>query len=63
MCTFYLLMYGIIIDEVIAAFSLESIMTLKKLYKMDSDGGLIIWKNVWNTYPLNRIDIAPVFDL
>lgn len=58
---FCLLMYEERIDDVIDAFSLESIMILKKLYKMSSKGSLISWENVWNTSPLNRIDISPVF--
>lgn len=60
---FYVLMYEREIDYIIDAFSLESIIVLPKLSAMGSDGCLIIWENVWKSYPLNRIDISPVFEI
>lgn len=59
---FYVLMYQENIDDVIRAFSFDSMIVLQKIRKLGSCGRWINWKNVWNTYPFNRIDISKVFN-
>ena len=59
---FFVLMYGECIEDAIKAFSFDSMITLKKMSKMKSEGCLINWENVWKTYPFNKIDISPVFN-
>lgn len=39
----------------------DSMITLQKMSKLESDGSLINWNNVWKCYPFNIIDISPVF--
>ena len=59
---FYVLMYQENIDDAIRAFSFDSMIVLQKIRKLRSCGRWINWKNVWNTYPFNRIDISQVFN-
>lgn len=59
---FYVLMYQKSIDDAIRAFSFDSMIVLQKIRKLGSYGRWINWKNVWNTYPFNRIDISQVFN-
>lgn len=60
---FYTLMFGDIGSNIIDGLSLESMITLRNITRLNVPGnGLLInWKKVWDTYPLNLIDISPVF--
>lgn len=60
---FYTLMFGEIGNNIINGLSLECLITLRNIPHMDNPGNgtLINWKKVWDTYPLNLIDISPVF--
>lgn len=59
---FYVLMFEECIEDAIKAISFDSMMVLNKLSKISSCGRWINWDNVWNSYPLNRINILPVMN-
>ncbi len=54
---FYVLMFEENIQNAINVFSFDSMLVLHKLSKLSSCGKWINWENVWNSYPLNRINI------